>query len=156
MENTGLPTDNPPPGALAIEAATALLVTVPWVQRVADEAVRVAGTLSAPKVRMLLVLTEGSRRGSEIAARWHVTRAAVAESAASLSREGYIRRVPDPDDGRAVRFSLTPKGRRAMEKFGIATTTALARHVERLPPAQQQVLLDTARDLLTILTGSKP
>lgn len=142
------------PDRLALEAATALLRVVPWVQQVAERAAREADTLSAARVRMLMVLTEGSRRGSEIAERWNITRAAVTESAASLEREGYIRRVPDPEDGRAVRFALTPKGRRAMEKFGVTTSGALGRHVAALSPQAQRALCAATQELLAILSGA--
>jgi DNA-binding MarR family transcriptional regulator len=142
------------PLPLPAQAATALLQIVPYVQRVAEQAVKEAGALSAARVRMLLVLTEGSRRGSEIAERWGITRAAVAESAAALERDGYLRRAPDRDDGRAVRFALTPKGRRAMEKFGLATATAVGRQVARLSPAGQRALLGAARELLRVLTDA--
>ncbi|MGC4120105.1 MAG: winged helix DNA-binding protein [Myxococcales bacterium] len=136
------------------EAAMTLLQLMPWLQRSADEAVRKAGALTPPRVRMLMVLTEGSRRGSEIAERWNISRAAVAEAAAALERDGMLRRVADKDDGRAVRFALTAKGRRGMETFGVATTTALAEHVGRLSPAKQRALRDIGRELLQHLSGN--
>ena len=135
------------------EAALSLLVLMPWLQRNADEAARKAGAPTAPRARMLMVLTEGSRRGSEIAERWGISRAAVAEAAVSLERDGFLRRVADKDDGRAVRFALTAKGRRAMETFGLATTSALAEHVGRLPPAKQRALRDAANELFQHLSG---
>jgi DNA-binding MarR family transcriptional regulator len=147
------PAAAPAPGPLAVEAATALLVAMPWLGRCADLAARAAGAPTSARVRMLMVLTEGSRRGSEIAARWDISRAAVAQAAASLAREGLLRRAPDPDDGRAVRFALTTRGRRAMEAFGKATTTAVAAHLARLGPARQRALAGIAREITASLAA---
>jgi DNA-binding MarR family transcriptional regulator len=40
---------------------------------------------------------------------------------------GLVRRVPDPEDARAVRLSLTAEGARRLERLTAATTAELAR-----------------------------
>jgi DNA-binding MarR family transcriptional regulator len=43
-----------------------------------------------------------------------VSRQAVAQGIASLERHGYVTRVPDPVDARALIIELTPRGRQAL------------------------------------------
>ncbi len=45
------------------------------------------------------------------------------------AQRGFLRRVPDPDDARAVRIELTPAGRELVESFYDET----CRRVEELP-----------------------
>lgn len=47
---------------------------------------------------------------SELGRRLGVSKQAAAKTVASLERVGYVRRAPDPDDGRAVRLVRTPRG----------------------------------------------
>jgi DNA-binding MarR family transcriptional regulator len=47
---------------------------------------------------------------SELGRRLGVSKQAAAKTLASLERVGYVRRVPDPADGRAVRLLCTPRG----------------------------------------------
>lgn len=47
---------------------------------------------------------------SELARALGVSKQAAAKTVASLERAGYVRRVPDPEDGRAVRLLRTARG----------------------------------------------
>lgn len=47
---------------------------------------------------------------SELGRRLGVSKQAAAKTVASLERVDYVRREPDPEDGRAVRLLRTPRG----------------------------------------------
>lgn len=56
-------------------------------------------------------------RVSELAERLGVEAPGVTRKVARLVEEGYVTRLPDPDDRRACRIHLTRKGRRAIGKL---------------------------------------
>lgn len=60
-------------------------------------------------------------------------------------RNGLVRRVPDPQDSRAVRVALTPRGSELAAEFYDET----CRRIERLPTG----LSDAERDALAALLG---
>lgn len=76
----------------------------------------------------VLVLLSFSKRGAvalgKIGERLQVHATSVTSLARRLSAAGLIRRDADPDDGRAVLASLTPKGRELLERATEAVTAA--------------------------------
>lgn len=139
------------PDALTHETALALLVLVPALGRIADDATRAEGTISPVQARYLAVLLERPLRGVEVAERLRATRAAVAEVVHRLEEAGLVRTVPDPSDGRARLVEVTAEGRAAIERFGEVTAGAVGRLVGRLPKRSQRALRDAARALTPIL-----
>jgi DNA-binding MarR family transcriptional regulator len=67
----------------------------------------------------------GSRL-TEIAEKAQLTKQAVGEVVGDLERMGYVKRVPDPEDGRAKTITLTARGRDAY-----ATAERLFAEIER-------------------------
>ena len=61
------------------------------------------------------------------------------------AQRGLVRRVPDPQDGRAVQIALTANGRELAEEF----YTATCQRIEELPAG----LGDADRDVLADLLG---
>ena len=55
-----------------------------------------------------------------------------------LERAGYIERVPDPKDRRAVSFSLTPAGRQVGKKIRAAQREYLSQALVDWPAADRQ------------------
>jgi DNA-binding MarR family transcriptional regulator len=49
-------------------------------------------------------------RPSELAARLRMSKQALNYLLGQLERLGYLERIPDPDDGRSKRISITPRG----------------------------------------------
>lgn len=76
-----------------------------------------AGTGIHPTQAQVLVFLARSRppglRLSELADRLAVTRPTASESVTALERKGLLERQADPQDGRAVRITLTAAGRKA-------------------------------------------
>lgn len=57
---------------------------------------------------------ERGSRLTELAARTGVTPQSMSDVVNAMIRDGYIERVPDPDDGRAKRIVLTARGEAGM------------------------------------------
>ncbi len=66
--------------------------------------------VSRTEVGVLRTLNDGPRRITELAAEERVTQPAITLLVNRLEERGWVRRIPDPSDGRAVLVSLTPKG----------------------------------------------
>jgi DNA-binding MarR family transcriptional regulator len=91
--------------------------------------------LSAARLSALSVLVFGGPRTlGELAAAEQVRPATMTRIAQSLVEDGYARRAADPRDGRVVRLSATPKGRRVMQQGRERRVANLARLLERLSP----------------------
>jgi len=56
-------------------------------------------------------------RAGDLAARLSVEASHVTRQVQQLEKNGYLTRVPDPDDGRAQLIQLTPEGRRTFERI---------------------------------------
>ena len=92
-----------------------------------------ASGLSAARLSALSVLVFGGPRTlGELAAAEQVRPATMTRIAQSLVEDGYARRGADPKDGRVVRLSATPKGRRVMRQGRERRVSNLARLLERL------------------------
>jgi DNA-binding MarR family transcriptional regulator len=81
-----------------------------------------------------------------LAKRLGVSQQAASKSVADLERRGYVRRAPDPDDARARRVALTPRGDAAIEAARRHRATLQAELTERLGPRRvegaRRLLLD--------------
>src|SRR4051794_37467783 len=72
--------------------------------------------LSAARLSALSVLVYGGPRTlGELAAAEQVRPATMTRIVQSLEQDGYVRREPDPLDGRGVRLQATAKGKRVMQ-----------------------------------------
>jgi DNA-binding MarR family transcriptional regulator len=69
---------------------------------------------SAPVLRLLADAPEPVRLGM-LADRLAVEAPHVTRQVQRLERSGFVERVPDPDDGRAQRVRISPKGAEAVE-----------------------------------------
>ncbi|HEY4824843.1 MAG TPA: MarR family transcriptional regulator [Solirubrobacteraceae bacterium] len=73
--------------------------------------------VSRTEVGVLRTLNDGSRRITELATEERVTQPAITLLVNRLEERGWVRRVPDPSDGRAVLVSLTPVGEETLEQL---------------------------------------
>ena len=64
----------------------------------------------APHGNVFAFLDDGGTRVSELARRAQITKQSMAELVAHLERNGYVERVPDPDDRRAKLVRSTARG----------------------------------------------
>ena len=66
--------------------------------------------ISRTEIGVLYVVSERPRRITELAAREGVTQPAITLLVNRLAERGWLKRTPDPLDGRAVLVELTPAG----------------------------------------------
>ncbi|MGZ6617414.1 MAG: MarR family winged helix-turn-helix transcriptional regulator [Solirubrobacteraceae bacterium] len=66
--------------------------------------------ISRTEMGVLYVVSEQPRRITELAAREGVTQPAITLLVNRLAERGWLKRTPDPLDGRAVLVELTPAG----------------------------------------------
>jgi DNA-binding MarR family transcriptional regulator len=78
---------------------------------------RTSVCVSRTEVGVMRTLREGPRRITELAAEERVTQPAITLLVNRLEERGWLKRVPDPTDGRAVLVSLTPAGDDAFERL---------------------------------------
>jgi DNA-binding MarR family transcriptional regulator len=83
--------------------------------------------LSRPGIAILSALrATGPVRLSALARRTDMEAPLISREARDLVAGGYVRRSPDPTDGRAGIVELTAKGRRAYEAYRAATDDIVA------------------------------
>jgi DNA-binding MarR family transcriptional regulator len=78
---------------------------------------RTSVCVSRTEVGVLRVLRAGPRRITELAAEERVTQPAITLLVNRLAERGWVERVADPSDGRAVLVSLTETGEEVFERL---------------------------------------
>ena len=73
--------------------------------------------MSRTEVGVLRNLRAGPRRITELAAEERVTQPAITLLVNRLEERGWVKRIADPSDGRAVLVSLTPVGEEVFEQL---------------------------------------
>lgn len=66
--------------------------------------------------------------------------------------QGWVRRAPDPADSRASLISLTPAGRRELDRARREAGEAIAERLARLPAADVRRLRDAVPAMRAVLT----
>ncbi len=102
------PASAPTQAARAEDIAEALPVRAAAISRVFMAHTTVP--ISRTEIGVLHVVSERPRRITELAAREGVTQPAITLLVNRLAERGWLRRTPDPQDGRAVLVELTAAG----------------------------------------------
>jgi DNA-binding MarR family transcriptional regulator len=93
--------------------------------------------LSGPQVWALTILAaEPGLSQGELAERLYAHPSTVSGIVERLQQRGVIDRIPNPEDRRGIRLSLTPLGRRVLKKSPPPVQIGLRRALEGLPTAQ--------------------
>lgn len=107
----------------------------------------------APHGNVFAFLDHGGTRVSELARRAQITKQSMGELVAHLERNGYVERVPDPDDRRAKLVRSTARGSELYEIARRFVAEVEAEWTERLG----QRKMGTLRELLVELNaGLRP
>jgi len=107
--------------------------------------------LSFSQINILMRLLHGGNTGvSEIGDQLGVTNAAASQAVDRLVQLGLIERTEDPDDRRAKRLALTPKGRTLIEKGIEVRSQWVEGLTDALTPDQQSLIISA----LTLLTAA--
>jgi DNA-binding MarR family transcriptional regulator len=96
--------------------------------------------VSRTEVGVLRTLNDGPRRITELATEERVTQPAITLLVNRLEERGWVKRIPDPSDGRAVRVSLTPKGEETFEQLRAEYRALLHEEMAMLDDAEVETL----------------
>jgi|Deesub1362B_J571_1020462.scaffolds.fasta_scaffold03112_7 DNA-binding MarR family transcriptional regulator len=101
------------------------------------------GSISPPQLALLdwIARSPGSRLG-EVASGLGLTPPTVSVGLRRLERAGLVERLPDPQDRRAVRFFLTPEGKRLCRRAHRFRRRKAQLLLASLTPQEQEVLLN--------------
>jgi DNA-binding MarR family transcriptional regulator len=97
--------------------------------RVAEQACQATG-ISLPQYRLLVSVSGGPQRASELAARVGVSRPTLTSLVDGLEQAGLLKRVPVPSDRRGIELVPTADGLEAVERADAALTRRMLELVE--------------------------
>lgn len=97
--------------------------------RVAEQACQATG-ISLPQYRLLVSVSGGPQRASELAARVGVSRPTLTSLVDGLEQGGLLKRVPVPTDRRGIQLVPTDDGLAAVERADQALTERMLQLVE--------------------------
>jgi DNA-binding MarR family transcriptional regulator len=107
--------------------------------------------LSFSQINVLMRLVHEGKGGvSKIGEEMGVTNAAASQAIDRLVQMGLVKRTEDPDDRRAKRLALTPKGRALIEEGINARSKWVEGLTDALTPNQQDMIISA----LTLLTNA--
>jgi DNA-binding MarR family transcriptional regulator len=89
----------------------------------------------------------GAARVSQVADELQVDLSVASRQVAGLHAAGYVKRIPDPRDGRSQRLELTGAGKRALRKAQKGSVEVLDRATEHWTEAEIQSLVAGLRRL---------
>jgi len=96
--------------------------------------------VSRTEVGVLRNLREGARRITELAGEERVTQPAITLLVNRLEERGWVKRVPDPSDGRAVLVSLTRVGEDVFEQLRAEYRALLHEEMATLDDSEVETL----------------
>lgn len=96
--------------------------------------------LTPQQGQLLCVLMAQSYGMSELGATLGLAKSSLTGLVDRTERNGLVRREPDPQDSRAVRVALTPRGSRLAAEFYAETCRRIDRLADGLSPADRDVL----------------
>ena len=101
---------------------------------------RTSVCVSRTEVGVMRNLRAGPRRITELAAEERVTQPAITLLVNRLAERGWVERVPDSSDRRAVLVSLTPSGDKAFERLRAEYRALLHEEMASLDDAEVETL----------------
>jgi DNA-binding MarR family transcriptional regulator len=115
--------------------------------RVAEQACQASG-ISLPQYRLLVSVSGGPQRASELAAHVGVSRPTLTSLVDGLEEAGLLRRLPVPTDRRGIQLVATDKGRAAVSRAEDALTQ---RMLALVGPDKVGALTELVRDMVSAL-----
>lgn len=113
--------------------------------------VRQAGyEVTAAQGRIFARIGPSGTRLSDLAAQAQVTKATAGFIVDQLERSGLVRRVPDPDDGRARLVTITDKGQHAVQLAAEEVAAVEEEWTAHLGPRRMRQLRQTLTQLRQI------
>ena len=102
------------------------------------------------QVRTMLLIDRAGTRLSELAGRAQTTKQRMMQVVDELAEDGFVRRTPDPEDGRAKIVKLTAKGLRNRAEARRALLSVEARAKRRLGGRRYEGLKGALEELTSM------
>jgi DNA-binding MarR family transcriptional regulator len=132
-----------------VDVARALENVVTWLRRSSQGSTMSLSSLSA----LALLDAEGPLRVTQLAAREGLTQPGMTTLLNRLEEAGLATRQPDPDDGRALRVSITESGRETLETSRAGRQQLIYERLHELSSDDHEALA-TALPALTHFTAT--
>jgi DNA-binding MarR family transcriptional regulator len=111
--------------------------------------------LTTTQALALLTLSdEGPLRLRALADRIATTDATASRAVDVLEAAAFVRRVPDPLDGRGISVELTPAGRREVRRRRKRMAAMVGALLQGLPPDEQRRFVELLDDLNALLVAA--
>ncbi|MCU1690098.1 MAG: putative MarR family transcriptional regulator [Jatrophihabitantaceae bacterium] len=124
------------------ELVSRLRIAVAKISRSMDRQVG-AGEMTRTQIQVLgTAVRRGPLRLSELAELEGLNPTMLSRIIAKLDAGGYIRRLPDPDDQRAVQIEATPEGARVQRRLRDERSALLSARLGQLPSGTSAQLID--------------
>jgi DNA-binding MarR family transcriptional regulator len=125
-----------------VELVSRLRIAVAKISRSMDRQV-VAGEMTRTQMQVLgTAVRRGPVRLSELAELEGLNPTMLSRIVAKLDAGGYIRRLSDPEDQRAVRIEATPEGERVQLRLRAERSALMSARLASLPPQTSARLQD--------------
>lgn len=125
-----------------VELVSRLRVAVAKISRSMDRQIDSA-EMTRTQIQVLgTAVRRGPMRLSELAELEGLNPTMLSRIVAKLDAGGYIRRLADPDDLRAVRIEATPEGTRVQRRLRDERNALVAARLAALPPETTDQLID--------------
>ena len=102
------------------------------------------------------LVNHGAMRLGDLAAKEAVAPPTLSRIVSTLVDGGYVRREPDPNDGRAFLVTPTDEGRRIMSGLHSSRLRELRWRIDRLPEAQRELLMNALPTLEALVAEDEP
>jgi DNA-binding MarR family transcriptional regulator len=115
------------------------------------------GVLSLNQTAVLgRLVTNGAMTPGEMSGQLHTQPQSLTRTFAALEGAGYVRRMPDPTDGRQYLLAITPAGTRALKQEMAPRDAWVAHAISTVLTASERDLLVRASDLMRRLADFEP
>ena len=105
---------------------------------------------------MLLLAAEGDLDQSTLGKRLGLDRTTIGVIVRTLADRGYVRRGYDPEDARRRSLTLTPVGRRTVERLAPVARRAQERFLEPVPADERGALIANLERIADAFNGLLP
>ena len=140
-------TENQPDAAASGPVSYAIVRLVRIHRILAARLLREVGLHTGQELLMMRLWESGPQRQADLAAEFGTDSASMTRTVQRLERAGYVRRVPDPGDGRATRVEPTPASLALRAQVEEIWTRLEQFTVGDLTPAERTAALRTLRRL---------
>ena len=136
------------------EIASQISIIIPKFIRAMRMGLPITTKVTAPQLVMLLTISgKGVCRASQLSKEIKISAPTVTGFVDRLMREGYLVRIPDTNDRRAINIKLTPKGEHLVNEFLSHIKKQWKSILLHLTPQEREDYLKFLKRILGVLTA---